>query len=216
MHWVNGCKSRSLDKTIAKEKGNQESLMAKFTGFYFCPVCNYKTLQIKIVTGRGDRVKAYESQCLMCGYSYDTDGRENGGRGTYKADGENLTHYPSNPTHETVEAWACQQEARGIIVKLATCFDDKDKLTFVRGEPPDWVGFNPMELGYTFRRVVAFHDGEDLQCVPCKVDDPRRNGWAVFTRNADGSLKREAFGNDLLILASSLEPFNEEDEKDLE
>jgi hypothetical protein len=190
--------------------------MAKFTGFYFCPVCNYKTLEIKIVTGRNDRVQAYESQCLMCGYYYDTDGRESGGRGTYKTNAENLTRYPANPTHETVEAWACQQEAKGIIVKLATCFDEKDKLIFVRGGPPDWVGFNPMELGYAFRRVVAFHDGEDLQCVPCKVDDPHRSGWAVFTCDAYGNLKREAFGNDLLILASSLEPFNEEDEEDPE
>ena len=180
--------------------------MSNFTGFYYCPSCSYKALQIKIVTGRGDRVRSYTCRCLTCGYCYASDGRESGGRGTCKVTGDDPACYPDDPSPETVETWACQQEARGIIVDLATCFDGKGDLVFVRGEPPDWVGRNPRDFGYILRRVAAFHDGDDLQCLPCKLDDPRRAGWAIFSLGADGSLKRELFGNDLLAVASALEP----------
>jgi hypothetical protein len=91
------------------------------TVFYYCPACNYKALQIKIVADPDRVVQAYECQCLTCGYCYDSDGRESGGSGTCSVNSDILVHYPDNPTPETVEDWACHQEARGIIVTLATC-----------------------------------------------------------------------------------------------
>jgi rubredoxin len=80
----------------------------------------------------------------------------------------------------------------------------------ISGELPDRVGRSPRDFGYILRRVVAIHDGDDLQCLPCKLDDPRRSGWAIFSINADGSLKRELFGNDLLAVTSAFEgPFDD-------
>lgn len=173
------------------------------TVFYYCPSRNYKTLQIKIVDGPEGAVQSYACQCLTCGYCYASDGRENGGRGTYNVAGDNPARYPDDPSPETVEAWACRQEAKGIIVNFATCFDRKGNLVFVRGEPPDWVGRNPKDFGYVLRRV-AILDGE---CFPCKLDDPRRAGWAIFSIGGDRRLgKRELFGNDLLAVTSALEP----------
>ena len=41
--------------------------------------------------------------------------------------------------------------------------------------------------------------------MSCKLDDPQRNGWAVFSLGAGRSLKPEVFGNDQLTVASGLE-----------
>jgi hypothetical protein len=177
--------------------------MSNFTVYYYCPSCNYKALQIEIVADSDGTVQSYACRCLTCGYSYASDGRESGGRGTYKLDGDNPDCYPDDPTPETVEAWACRQDARGIIVNLATCLDGKGSLVFVRGEPPDWVGRNPMDFGYVLRRVAIFCG----ECLPCKLDDPQRAGWAIFSLVNDGSLgERELFGNDLLAVTNALEP----------
>ena len=174
------------------------------TVFYYCPACNFKALQIKIVADPDCVVQAYDCQCLTCGYSYDSDGRESGGRGTFNLNGDNLARYPDDPTPETVEAWACQQESRGIIVTLATCFDGNNNLIFVRVELPDWVVRNSRDFGYILQRVLAITDEE---CLPCKLDDPQRAGWAIFSLLDDGGLgKRELFGNDLLAVTSALEP----------
>ena len=73
-------------------------------------------------------------------------------------------------------------------------------------ELPDWVRGKLSDLGYILRRVVAIHDGDDLQCLPCKPNAPQRSGWAVFSLNTDGSRgKRELFGNDLVAVTSRLE-----------
>lgn len=94
-----------------------------------------------------------------------------------------------------------------MIVNFATCFDSKGNLVFVRGEPPDWVGRSPRDFGLILQRVSSL-DGEYL---PCKLDDPHRVGWAIFSLLEDGNLgKRELFGNDLLAVTSALEPPNDD------
>jgi hypothetical protein len=63
---------------------------------------------------------------------------------------------------------------------------------------------NSRDFGYILQRVVAITDGE---CLPCKLDDPQRAGWAIFSIFDNGSVgKRELFGNDLLAVTSALEP----------
>ena len=127
------------------------------TVFYYCPECNYKALQIEIVTFPDGVVQSYVCKCLACGYCYASGGRER------KAEG-------------------------------------------IHGELPDWVGHKLSDLGVVLRRVVAIHDGNDLRCLPCAPDDPRRSGWAIFSLCEDGSLKRELFSDDLLAVTSALEP----------
>jgi hypothetical protein len=82
--------------------------------------------------------------------------------------------------------------------------DGKNNLIFVRGELPDWVICNSRDFGYILQRVLTTSDGE---CLPCKLYDPQRAGWAIFPIFDDGSVgKRELFGNDLLAVTSALEP----------
>jgi hypothetical protein len=77
---------------------------------------------------------------------------------------------------------------------------------FCAGNPPDWSGRSFTDFGYILRRA-AILDGE---YVPCRLDDPQRTGWAIFSIGDDGSLKQELFGNDLLTMISTLEgPFDE-------
>lgn len=64
----------------------------------------------------------------------------------------------------------------------------------IHGELPDCVRGKLSDLGYAFRRVVTNYDRVNLQYLPCKLDDPRRSDWAIFSVNADGSLKRKLFG----------------------
>ncbi len=127
------------------------------TAFYYCPECNYKALQIEIVTFPDGVVQSYACKCLACGYCYASDGRESEGEG-------------------------------------------------ITGELPDWARRKLRDLGVIFQRVVAIHHGDRLMCLPCKPDDPQRSSWAIFSINANGSLKLKLFGNDLLAVTNALEP----------